>query len=236
MQTYWDLSERERAALTYDDVKRFVDAELMLKGVLAAGALELVPVPDAPVPSVTLYRPRIQGRYAPVDVAFTTEEKARAFLDLDPAMIEKDWQLGDAEIATPVREASVEAVTFVMRATADAYKSQLQSIKAAKDENDRRRRAHEEQQKKVDQALQGLWDDWHACCAKGRAIAAINATREKYLRLADGDETTARRFILLVHTEDELAEAAAWGDAAPGPTHGTPSAVVVTNNSNEIPF
>jgi len=232
MQTYWDLTEKERAALSYEGVQRYVDAELMLKGVLAVPELELAPVPDMPTPDVVVYRPKASARFGGFDVAFATDDQARAFLELKPFHIVRDWQLGDAQIADRLDDARIEIVPAFTRAAADIFRSKLESIKAAKDENDRRKRARDEQQKKVDQALAGLWEDWHACCAKARKVAAINATREKYLKLAGGDEATAARFLAMVHSEAELAEAAEWGGDKP-----TPSAVpAAPTNVNEIPF
>jgi hypothetical protein len=93
MTTYWDLSEQERAALTADDVQKYIDAELMLKGVLKVKPLALEPEPTVPVPSTKAFVVRFGGKYGRTDsgVAFDTIESAQAFIALRAVRVESEY-------------------------------------------------------------------------------------------------------------------------------------------------
>jgi len=102
MKTYWDLSEPERAAMTRDDVARYIDAELMLKGVLAVAPLTLVDETPPALATEPYYR--VGDEYTTLDVAFRSEADARAFLGLGPVRVTTEWSLGSAEATKKVEE------------------------------------------------------------------------------------------------------------------------------------
>ena len=79
MTTYWDLSERERAELSREDVERYVDAELMLKGVLRVKPPVLAAEPEVPQPTKRFFSVTVRGQYNSRDhvgVVFETLEQA----------------------------------------------------------------------------------------------------------------------------------------------------------------
>lgn len=211
MKTYWDLSERERAALTREDVEKFLDAELMVKGVLASAALELVPVPTVELRRVEMYT--LDNSYGSVGapVAFRTEEDIRTFLSLNASAIDHDWQLDSKlAIAKPIpNDGEIRTISLATRQSVEAAKLTLKAIKAATEENERRKRAHEEAQHKVESALGGLWEDWYACQEKAYRVSKVVETFEKYVKLADG-ETVAAKFLAQAFTPPQIEEAEEW--------------------------
>ena len=75
MKTYWDLSERQRSELSEADVERYIDAELMTKGVLRPEPLELVEEPPLPEPAIEIHTVGSSyGNRIHVDVVITAAD------------------------------------------------------------------------------------------------------------------------------------------------------------------
>lgn len=208
LTTYWDLTERQRAALTRDDVARYLDAELMTNGVLRPAPLELLPEEPPPVAARTFYGITHSG-WQKLDLAFATAEDAHAFLAMRPMILETNWELGDIKYAHPI-DGKVEVLTVADRDAVVAATAILKERKAAKEENKRRREAFEKQQKAVESALSGLWEDWHDCCAKDREMRRIAATFAEYKVTAGGDDMLAAKFLRKVFTVEQIADAERW--------------------------
>jgi len=207
MITYWDLTEEERGTLTEDEVERYLDAELMTKGVLRARPLELVTVPELPPPTRSYYAARTERRYGRAEFAFESKEEAERFLALRPLVVDSEY-LGSSGSVEYVREAETEivAVALYTEGEKDAHKRDIEKAGAAKAENERRTREHTEAVKKQTEALKGLWEDWHACREKVRRLNEIRATFEEYKKIA-GDDGVAATFLGKVYTPTEIAEA-----------------------------
>ncbi len=210
MKTYWDLSEPERAALTRDDVAKFIDAELMLKGVLAVAPLTLADETPPVLATEPYYR--VGDEYTALDVAFRSEADARAFLGLGPVRVTTEWSLGsDNRFVEPIRPDTVlRLVQLPSRSAVEIAAVSLKEAQAAKSENERRRRDHADATKKVEETLKGLWDDWHACTAKGDRMRAVTETYAKYLALADGNAVTAGKFLVTAFGLAAVQDAEEW--------------------------
>lgn len=207
---YWDLSEPARAALTRDEVARFVDAELMLKGVLAPTPLVLVEESTPKLPGHPVYR-IVLGSYDSLEVAFASEADARSFLKLSPARVRSDWALGSENVFLESPEgATIQCVSLPTKTEVETAKVALKEARAAKEENEKRRRIHAEQTKATEDALSGLWEDWHSCCAKATSMARVAETFAKYTGLANGDLTVASKFLRMAFTVAEISAAEEW--------------------------
>jgi hypothetical protein len=206
MKTYWDLSEKERAELSRDDVAKFIDAELMTKGVLSVPTLALVPVPETQAPTTTLYQ--IGDSYSGIDLAFRTEQDARAFA-IGAMRIERDWE-SDSSFVRPITETAVRTVPIAERDAVMAIRPALKAAKVAAEENRKRREAHEAQQREVEKTLESMWADWNACIAKAERMSRIRETAAKYKALAEGDSGIAGRFLLKVFPANNVTEAEDW--------------------------
>jgi hypothetical protein len=102
MQTFWDLSEKDRAALTEAEVEQFIAAELMTKGVLRAKPLELLPEPTLPEPERDVFTIRAGG-FNKLDIAFDTAEAAREALRHGFHMTTEFFNSTSAPYAKPLR-------------------------------------------------------------------------------------------------------------------------------------
>ncbi len=210
MNRYWDFSERERAALTEDQVRAFLDVELMEKGVAKVKAPSCRPVVEVKIPRKAFARikfPTRHGSEDTLDVAFPDIESAHAFLALQPLIVSRDWET-DSTSARPI----VGAVFSGELAGADdvmAATVALKANKANKEENDRAERAYREAVKKVDEATRDVWSDWRECRGKAERAQRIAETRAEYLRLA-GTAELAETFLAKAYDSHELAFEREW--------------------------
>lgn len=209
MKTYWDLSEEERGTLTREDVERYVDAELMVKGVLKVKPLVLEPEPAVPEPTQGFFVIRLVGGYGnKAAVVFRSVEDARAFLALRPFALESEWlSSSTVEYVSEIRpEAEVVEMRLLTDAERNAARTELSKAAAIKSENAKRKDAYEKAVREQTTALKGLWEDWHACREKVAKLETIRATFTEY-RLIAGDPAVAATFLRKVYSADEIAEA-----------------------------
>jgi hypothetical protein len=214
MQTYWDLSERERAALSREDVERFADVELMTKGVLRVVAPELEPMPTVPEPDrdvFTVSHPSA-GR---VDFCFATAEQARAFVALKP--IRRAHHYVDGLWVDYLEESTewkIAAERGVSEDLATLHRTDFFRAKEIKARNEKRTNNHQAAAKAQQEALSSLWADWNTCRDKARQLTRVADTFAEYSKLAGGDAATAFRFLLRSFTSEQVAEAVDWAVVA----------------------
>lgn len=212
MRTYWDLSEKERAALAREDVEKFIDAELMTKGVLKVQPLVLEPAPLVPEPTTTAFEIRRRGYgQHPYALLFASAEDAHACLALRPLLVDGEYVDGKILNALrPLDDAEVVAVKLHTAAERDAHKVDMLRKAEVENENDKRQRAHDEQVRKQDEVLRGMWTDWYDCQRKAHDMQRVVDTFNDYVRIAGGARDVAGVFLLKVFAADVIAEAAEW--------------------------
>ncbi len=207
LKTYWDLSERERAALDTSDVERFVDAELMTKGVLKVPPLVLEPEPPEPTLAKRLF-------YRIGQLAFETEAQAVEFLKLSPRKVATTYLGGDYRHSLDYVEAPKDtAIELCQMAHEDDVKvarSALERLGTVRKENTARSEEHAKLSREQETTLEDMRDDWRSCRAKDRQNRKVVETFEQYRSLADGDAKVAARFLLKPFTREQIAEAAEW--------------------------
>ncbi len=206
MKTYWDLSEKERAALTEEDVERFIDAELMTKGVLRAPPLQLLPEPTLPEPDTAVVI--LRQRYERLDLAFPTAEAAEQAMRGGFRLMSAYLGSTAYSIVEPL-ESELIAERVHSKAQVDTFKREFEKVGEIRRENERRSREHQEQNKKECEVLKGLWSDWHECRATAVRMARVLETFDEYVRIA-GDENVARRFLAKVFDVETITSASEW--------------------------
>jgi hypothetical protein len=209
-QTYWDLEPKTRAALSESDVQRYVDAELMLKGVLKVEPLELDPEPDEPeLAKQTVYR--LEGF---TDVAFRSADAAKAFAALSPLKLDRKYLNGNWSRSVPFLNADVnlrldatEASTAddVLLATKD-----LERHAALKEANEKKRNAYSAALKTQNDALAGMWSDWHDQRGLAARHRRVVDTYEAYCKTAGGNTTVAAKFLQKVFSVEQIQDANEW--------------------------
>ena len=216
---YWDLSPRDRANLTRDEVEKFIDYELMQKGVLRVEAPTLEPVPEVTFAKRRYYKATASsiGSYGSDSPIFPTIEQAEAFAALTP-LVEVGAYLGDGRhsYVTPT-EVTISPVEMMdaetYHAVAAALARQASIIKKNKEERDEFEKAAKAQ----DEALRDLWEDWERQRDFDYTFSRVIETWKKYLELSKGDAEIAAGFLTKVHGHEQIREAFEWfGLTAPG--------------------
>lgn len=213
--SYWDLSERERAALTSEGVEGYLDYELMSAGVVRPRRPPSTDVPNLPeLERVQVYV--VRAGYSDL-IAFDAPEKVDQFLKLGPIRVLSDYDAGskvayaeplfhgDDEIANGVSPRSVATrASFMLR------REELKRAEAARRASEGARKSYEDALAKVDKATSGVWADWHAMQAKGRECDEVAETLAEYLRMTGGDRALALRFLAKAFSVSRRADASEW--------------------------
>ena len=210
MKTYWDLSEKQRADLSPDDVGRFIDAELMTAGVLRAEPLALEPEPAIPAPSRLLYAVRVNA-YLMLPIAFASSEDAEKFMALRPQRIDNMWLDHDSiEFVEQIDKHEIVARSYLTAAEKDGARADLKRAAEVRAENARRREEYKQATEAQEATLSSMWGDWQACTAKRARLQRVFDTFRDYERVADGDATVAARFLGKAFSAVAIAETADW--------------------------
>jgi hypothetical protein len=208
MKTYWDYTDKERSAMTEDQVRGFLDCELMSKGVLKPEPLKLEPVDEIKLPTTTFYRLKRDWRNVG-DIVFTRYEDALAVARMDVRNIEGDYQTG-REFASPVDSLSVVEVQVSSDACKAEAKAALVQEKERKERNKKAQEAFDKATEAVTKASSDVWSDWHSSRSWASAHQRVVDTLTEYTKLAGGDERLAATFLAKAFSEDQIIEAFAW--------------------------
>lgn len=214
MQTYWDLSERERSELDQEGVKKFLDAELMTKGVLKVDAPQLEEVSSVPSLAETdhwkVEWPDAEYSYsvfAP-ELVFASAEQAQAFVDTQPKRLRTDYstKASHVEVLTEGRIIGVKAVSHHDYLNA---KTALEAAAAVRNRNTAAENEHSTACAEMQKVLSGVWDDWSECREKAARHQKVDDTLDEYAKIAeDGD--MALKFLLKAFTRAEVTAAYEW--------------------------
>lgn len=208
--TYWDLADKERAALSSDDVQRYGDVELMAKGVLKLPELVLVDEPAEPELAKVRYYRVEQFPF----VMFRTLSEAEAFRDLSPLGLDHRYiGKGYGNSVDHVKPHAKLTIDTVEAASEDAVRTVLADLEragAAREANRAARQEYDEALRTQNKALEGLWEDWQRCRALAVEMERVRDTFQRYIAMTNGDKAMAARFLAKAFPESKLNDAAAW--------------------------
>jgi hypothetical protein len=242
LKTYWDLEPKTRAELSESDVQRFIDAELMLKGVLKVEPPELEPEPELPEIAKSTWH-KVDG----FDLVFATAEEALRFSQLKPRTTDTrhvgDYWRSNKKveyIKAPITPGEVVPVLLATEDEITRHRSALDKLGAVEKANNEKREEHAKALRLTNEALKGLWDDWHARRAESARHRKVVDTYSSYVQTA-GDHTVAAKFLQKVFSIEQIREASAWTGvsidteftepAEPGPSHpDAPATSAVTDD------
>lgn len=213
MKTYWDYSERERSELTNEQVESLLTVELMEKGVVRVDHPVLEPVDDVELSKEKYFSvlADAQWRDEAFDCLFDTIEQAEAFIALKPRKKNHDYSLGakydTCQVATGLKIAPVQLCRPEDVANVAIRLKNAASVKKA---NETALSEYNEKIKKVNEATQGVWDDFRRCRNLSRDHKKILDTFAEYVATCDGDETTAMKFLLKAYDSIAIRDAFEW--------------------------
>lgn len=209
MNRYWDLSEKERAALTSEQVESMLAVELMEKGVVRVEPPVMLPVDFKKPPSTRMYRIKHDRCYGESGVAYPTVEDAERAM-MNAIAVASEYVAGEnAYYIHPTAELSVTAIDIASRADIAACKSSNEKANENKKTNDAANREYDIAVRAVTDATEGVWSDWHVCCAKQSRYQRIVDTFAEYKTLC-GSDILAATFLGKVFSPEEISAANKW--------------------------
>jgi len=230
MNKYWDLTNEERGKLSEDEVRATCKVELMEQGVINPTPPTLLDE-TAPSPSTRMvYDVFRKGDYSyeregvSCDVVFESEEQARAFMDLEPMRLYDDHGTGTRyakaciDLRVVTRDIAEESDVVKLRAV-------LEEAKQAKVTNDKAKVEYEKALTVAREAVEGIWEDWHACRERLTYLKRVRETYREYLDLTEGDEATAKRFLLKTYSDEDCQE------ALPGESFEPVAPIIIEKNA-----
>ncbi len=218
MKRYWDHSERERAAMSVEEVEKLLAHELMEKGVLQVEPLALEEEMAVPLPTrrvFLIHEVDQYGRLSPLPLGFDSIEEAEPFLKSIRYIRETPYH--EPVRTRPVRALQVVAEELPTEDGVAAHKVALQERASLVRRNEAAREAHDTACRAVTDATESLWEDWRSCKAAEIRHQKIRDTLAKYVQMTEGDELKARHFLDLAFPVDEI-EAALGPEKASGPS------------------
>jgi hypothetical protein len=208
-KTYWDLEEEERAKLSREEVERFLDAELMTKGVLKVAPLVLDKEPEIGDLVTTPYY-WVDGF---PNVLLMTHEDAKTFAALKPHSLGSEYLCGDyrqaVKHAKPLESSDINEVRVTSHDEFVVRRAELEKRASIRAANDKRREQYDRDTKAQSKVLDGVWEDWQRCRNVDEAHRRVVTTFRDYVKTA-GDELTAARFLAKVFTFEQISEARRW--------------------------
>ena len=213
MNRYWDLTEKQRSELIGDQVRAFLDVELMEKGVAKVASPVIQEVEEIVLTTAEYFEIHRKGDYSDqaTGLVFSTAESAASFIKLAPLWKESKWEYGSEKyFAQPGRELGMKTIDLSSEVDVSNAAVALKRNKAAEDANRKSRDAYASAIKAVEDATKGVWDDWNECREKATRCAKVKATREEYMNLCDYNATTAEAFLGKVFDAEQIGEANDW--------------------------
>lgn len=219
VQTYWDLSERERAELTREELERFCDAELMTKGVLRVGPMpKLEAEPAMPTGSLRVWRVRARdvrygyGRTDLGSICFSTHAQAVAFVALGPMSMSSDYMGGSLtlESAKPAEDVEIYEATVLSEQELERARSLAKTSVAIREANERAKKDHAAAVKARDEALASMFADWSECRARADRLRHVLTTWREYVATCGGDKAIASTFLHKVFPANDVEASREW--------------------------
>jgi len=209
IKRYWDLTEKERAALTVDEIEAFCDVEMMEKGVAPPEPPAYEPVVQFVAPTRRFYKIDFEDQQYSFtreesEFLFLTPEVAQQCIDLKPLVRTKNGP-------TPIKDATIRPKdVFVVEDEATA--TVKAAAEAAEKRNNSLRERYEREKTRAEEVVQGVWTNWHSCRELREEYARVIRTFEKYKPLAGGDEAMAAQFLADAYDYQVANDAFAWND------------------------
>lgn len=215
MNRYWDLSEKQRAELSQEEVQAYLNVELMEKGVVKVEEPEYLPVEEIVGPDVVVYR--IKAGWRTSAIAFrTAEDAANAVKN---AFVVSDHYVSGhtTEHVSEETDIKIEPSTIYSLDSFTRNKAMIDRNKSAEAANRKMREDYAVAIRAQDEALNGLWDDWNECRGKDRVNKRIVETFNQYVKNCKGQTDIARVFLEKAYSAEQIDEAFVWCNLS-GPT------------------
>lgn len=208
MNRYWDLSEKQRAELSQEEVAAFLTVELMEKGVVKVEEPEYLPVEEIPGPDLVVYR--LKAGWRKSEIAYLSAEEA-ANASKNAVVLADHYASGNTtNHVSEDKEIEIEPQKVYSLDSFTRNKVMIDRNKAAEASNKQLRDDYATAIRAQDDAMNGLWDDWNECRGKDRVNKRVVETYNQYLKNCKGQADIAFVFLSKAYTVEQIREAFAW--------------------------
>lgn len=206
MQRYWDLTTKEKAALTREELEPYIRVELMEQGVVVPPPPKLEPIEEVQIGKHVVYKIVLNG-YTYLDVAFERAEDAQALLMLHPLHLRSEYAGGEhVSVATPLDRPAVTGIDVSNADDLECHQEALKRNAVAKKHNDEATREYDKARKAAAEASSGMLSDWLQAQSTEAHHRRIRATLDEYVTMA-GDRAVAMKFLVKAFNADDIEEA-----------------------------
>ena len=208
MKTYWDYQEHERAEMSMQDVEQLLDVELMTKGVAKVEPPEYITDNVPAMPDLT------QKEYFQIgdcDLLFATSQQAAAVLKQNPLKTSYNYNSTGYDYKYPVQvEPVIKTILMYDPAELGEYAKRIQEVKRIQGLNAELKSDYEKATKAQNEVFQGVWDDWNEQRNRLKRMQRIQTTYDEYVKMADGNATAAKKFLVKTYSRDDIIAASLW--------------------------
>lgn len=211
MERYWDLTEKQRAELTDDQMEAYYAIERMERGAIAPVPPEYKPEVLPEVPTNRYYAVHSKNTYGDkFGCLFRTTDEAQKFIDLRPLIAESDYTIDYKQTAKVPDEMCIVPVDLPTKDALIGVKPAYVKAHTAATENKKLRDEYDKAQTAYAEVLSKLTQDRYDCQALARKHKKITDTFEAYQRTANGDSGIAMKFLAKAFTDNDIAAAFEW--------------------------
>lgn len=223
MKSYWDLSDKERANLTEEEIKNFFPYELMAAGVVPPKEPILKEIKQLDiVPEKQFYKVQFNYRI----ILFDNMDDARKFAEMNSYDEDSDYKTGDKfKFATLHQNKTINVSNIYSIEQIEKYRTQLEYNKEAKESNEKALEAYKKESQAAENAVTGIWRDYFKIQNEVQRAKHILETYTSYIRIAD-NENVAFKFLEKAFSKEEIEFVDKYLDTNfYGPQEETPSEI-----------
>jgi len=188
MQRIDDLEHNELIALTEEQVQRLIDIEIAHAGIM----------PTEPPERPTLEKAGIiksEIAYRVGDMYFAERTDAEAVAQMNILKADHDWNIGyDYKWLTIKIDSAISEESFYRHEDVVCVKNVLADNEAKKKDYEPKKNAYDKYLSTTSQIRSNVWAKVHTAQDLQKEIELAKKTYQKYLDLAEQDETVATNF------------------------------------------
>lgn len=233
MKNLEELTDRELAALTAEEVTAMSERQMMIEGVHKPVAAALQEVPEVPEPENTYWVVSIGGQ----DLYFANKVDAQTAVEalIALSLVKKgypssSWSTQVIKDDRPDGFIDIKAERIYREHEYEVVRSALELAKAAKENNKSEQQRYEEDLKAVAHIEEDIRSRIGSAVNRIRQHERVISTWNDYCTTCDGDMPTAMRFLQKLFSAIEIRDAARHDESA-WPVELTP---VVEEENDEV--
>lgn len=209
MKSYWDLSNRERLALTEDELNNvWLKREAATQGLLVPKEPDLPDLPPhpkaTPPEEKTMFIVEVgyggNDSYTRDDFhcMFETLKQAESFIKLNPYGKSSFYDENSRYLATakPVGKFNIQTVTVVDEEAATKYRDVMHEYVAAKNHNESVMRDYKKKVDAITSATTKVRDNWLKLKEHYRKLEEVIENLDGFVEIAEGDTNMAIKFMI----------------------------------------